>query len=356
MERGYFSHIFIDEAGQACEPEAMVSIKTMADTKTNIILSGDPKQLGPIVRSTAALRLGLGVSYLDRLMALPMYDPSTSNGISVVKLTKNWRSHIEILKYPNQQFYKGELEPYGDTIVTHSLLQCSELATPGFPLVFHAIKGKDLQEANSPSFFNVEEASLVKRYVENIRGNRKLRLEDANIGVITPYHAQVMKIRTLLRKTYSGIKVGSVEEFQGQERRVIIISTVRSSIDFVEFDIKHTLGFVANPRRFNVAITRAQALLIVIGDPDVLSLDPLWRGFMNHVYLGGGWKGVNPDWDPDEDIRPEGGYDSIRREAALTDMEALIERTRTLVIENTEQLGARDEDDAHVDRPWREAD
>ncbi|KAF8520941.1 P-loop containing nucleoside triphosphate hydrolase protein [Hysterangium stoloniferum] len=356
MERGHFSHIFIDEAGQACEPEAMIPIKTMADTKTNIILSGDPKQLGPIVRSSVALELGLGKSYLDRLMTLPMYDPSIGNGISVVKLIKNWRSHVEILKYPNEQFYKGELEAHGDKVITHSLLQCSELATPGFPIVFHAIKGKDLREGNSPSFFNADEASLVKRYVEDIRGNQKLRLQDANIGVITPYHAQVMKIRTLLRKKYSGIKVGSVEEFQGQERRVIIISTVRSSIDFVEFDIRHTLGFVANARRFNVAMTRAQALLIVIGDPDVLSLDPLWRGFLNHVYLGGGWKGVAPDWDPDEPILPEGGYDSIRREAALTDMELLVERIRTLIVESTEPLDAHDEDDAHVDRPWREAD
>lgn len=76
---------------------------------------------------------------------------------------------------------------------------------------------------------------------------------DEQIGVITPYHAQALKIRALLKKSPKGqkIKVGSVEEFQGQERRAIIISTVRSSRDFVSYDLRHTLGFVANPRRFN---------------------------------------------------------------------------------------------------------
>ena len=74
---------------------------------------------------------------------------------------------------------------------------------------------------------------------------------DDQIGIITPYHAQCLKIRASLRDTAGSITVGSVEEFQGQERKIIIISTVRSSQDFVEYDLRHTLGFVANPRRFN---------------------------------------------------------------------------------------------------------
>lgn len=72
-----------------------------------------------------------------------------------------------------------------------------------------------------------------------------------HIGIISPYHAQVCRIRNILPRNGKDIKVGSVEEYQGQERRVIIISTVRSSLDFVSFDLRHTLGFVANPRRFN---------------------------------------------------------------------------------------------------------
>lgn len=71
------------------------------------------------------------------------------------------------------------------------------------------------------------------------------------IGVISPYHAQCGKIGQLISPFAKGVKIGSVEEFQGQERRVIIISTVRSNLEFVQSDINHTLGFVAHPRRFN---------------------------------------------------------------------------------------------------------
>lgn len=81
---GHFTHIFIDEAGQACEPEVMIPIKTMANHRTNVILSGDRKQLGPIVRSPVARELGLGVSYLDRLMANPIYDEDAGHGTTSV--------------------------------------------------------------------------------------------------------------------------------------------------------------------------------------------------------------------------------------------------------------------------------
>lgn len=80
MPRGHFSHIFIDEAGQATEPEAFVSIKTMSDTKMNVILSGDPKQLGPIIRSSIARELGLERSYLERLMDRDAYNLRTCSG------------------------------------------------------------------------------------------------------------------------------------------------------------------------------------------------------------------------------------------------------------------------------------
>lgn len=74
MERGHFTHIFVDEAGQATEPEVLTAIKTMASEDTRIVLSGDPKQLGPIVRSSIARDHGLGVSYMERLMERGVYD------------------------------------------------------------------------------------------------------------------------------------------------------------------------------------------------------------------------------------------------------------------------------------------
>lgn len=73
LPRGHYSHIFVDEAGQATEPEAFIGIKTMADNNTNVVLSGDPKQLGPIIRSDIARRLGLEISYLERLMNREIY-------------------------------------------------------------------------------------------------------------------------------------------------------------------------------------------------------------------------------------------------------------------------------------------
>ncbi|EGO29184.1 hypothetical protein SERLADRAFT_456584, partial [Serpula lacrymans var. lacrymans S7.9] len=276
----------------------MIGIKTMADNKTNIILSGDPKQLGPIIRSSIARELGMETSYLERLMTSDTYDVKSGRGQTVVKLVKNFRSHAAILKFPNERFYAGELEQCGDPKVINAFTGSPQLASKNFPVIFHAVIGKDDREASSPSFFNIDEVSQVKSYITALRSDRKFWITDDEIGVIAPYHAQCLKIRASLQAVADGVKVGSVEEFQGQERKVIIISTVRSSREFIEYDLKHTLGFVASPRRFNVAVTRAQALLIVIGDPSVLSLDPLWRSFLNYVHNNGGWKGPSITWDP----------------------------------------------------------
>ncbi|KAJ7636873.1 P-loop containing nucleoside triphosphate hydrolase protein [Roridomyces roridus] len=355
--RGHYSHIFVDEAGQATEPEVMIAIKTMADGKTNVVLSGDPKQLGPIIRSAIARELGFETSYIERLMAREIYDEKKGYGTSVVKLTKNFRSHNAILKFPNERFYKNELQQCGKPSVIDSFLQSPLLPCKTFPIVFHAIAGRDAREASSPSFFNIDEASQVKNYVETLRSDRKFRITDADIGVIAPYHAQCQKIRNTLRAVAEGVKVGSVEEFQGQERRVIIISTVRSSREFVAYDLRHTLGFVANPRRFNVAVTRAQALLVVVGDPDVLGLDPLWRSFLNYIHNNGGWKGRAISWDPTAPVAEDGGYDHTVREAAQRDMNEFTRRIEALTIAGAEAIQEEgDGDDTNVDRPWNDTE
>ena len=80
ISRGHYTHIFVDEAGQATEPEAMIAIKTMANRNTNIVLSGDPKQLGPIIRSSIARELGLEKSFMERLMDREIYDEVKSHG------------------------------------------------------------------------------------------------------------------------------------------------------------------------------------------------------------------------------------------------------------------------------------
>ncbi|KAI0765417.1 P-loop containing nucleoside triphosphate hydrolase protein [Fomes fomentarius] len=348
---GHFTHIFVDEAGQATEPEVLTAIKTMASASTRIVLSGDPKQLGPIVRSSIAREHGLGVSYMERLMERPVYDAQRGRGVSWIKLLQNYRSHQAILHYPNQKFYDNELEVCGAPHVINSFLGSSQLAQPNFPVVFHAISGHNDRESTSPSYFNIDEACEVKAYVQALLEDRSHPIQARDIGVITPYHAQVRKIRKLLRDAgIADVHVGSVEEFQGQERRVIIISTVRSSADLLAFDAKFTLGFVSNPRRFNVAITRAQALLIVVGEPTILAVDPIWRGFMNHIYLHGGWRGDAPVWDVNAPVKTEGDYSDELEERVASDMSALMARL---------ELGGEGEDvegDANVDRPFQEAD
>jgi putative helicase MOV10L1 len=88
-------------------------------------------------------------------------------------------------------------------------------------------------------------------------------------------------------------KIGSVEEFQGQERKVIILSAVRSSPTLIKTDICHALGFIASPKRLNVALTRARALLIILGNPHLLARDPYWRSVLNYCVKHGGYTGCD---------------------------------------------------------------
>ncbi|QRW00523.1 RNA helicase [Ceratobasidium sp. AG-Ba] len=348
IPRGHFSWIFVDEAGQACEPEVMIAVKTLAGPDTNIVLSGDPRQLGPIIRSPIALQMGLGLSYLERLMSMPMYHPTTMRGRTVVKLTKNWRNHTAILRYPNERFYANELEPCAPATTTDSLLEWSELGRRGFPIIFENIAGEDKQEKSSPSWFNPDEASCVKHYVSKLRDLRRPVISTGDIGIITPYNQQVRRIRKILQGSPGdGIK----------ERKVIIVSTVRSSADQIEFDLRHTLGFVANDRRFNVTVTRAQALLIIVGDASVLGLDPLWRSFLTYIHQNGGWKGIPIPWQ----TTSVNSYNAAsRREGAMADLASLIERTRTMNLSLGGAGGGSGEADeveieeANVDRPWRD--
>lgn len=193
VRRGHYSHIFIDEAGQCTEPDAMIPVKTMGDRLTNIVVAGDNKQLGPIIRSQVARDLGLNQSYLARLMAREVYDLQThtgstyvplkicqmhvlrENSIRIVKLVKNFRSHPTILEFSNSHFYNGELQPCGDPVLTHSLLR-SHLVQKNFPVIFYGIIGKDQQEESSPSFFNIDEVTRVKKYCLELMDDRRLRL------------------------------------------------------------------------------------------------------------------------------------------------------------------------------------
>ncbi|XP_065066981.1 putative helicase MOV-10 [Rhopilema esculentum] len=302
----FFTHIFLDECGQSVEPEALIPLAGLLSPENEkggqIVLAGDPRQLGPVLRSPIAIEHGLSLSMLERLMASgPIYQKSAEGSYDskfITKLIKNYRSHPAILKKPNEYFYDNELIPEADTFKTTTLCKWAELPAKDFPIIFHGVTGEDQREGNSPSFFNPQEAAVVVKYAQSLLEERKLGVTPDEIGIISPYHKQVSKIRKLLEKKIKSprideIKVGSVEEFQGQERRIIIISTVRSNEEYLKTDSAFRLGFLKNPKRFNVAITRAQALLVMIGNPFVLSKDKYWKGVLDYCIANGGYTGCS---------------------------------------------------------------
>ncbi|XVE81647.1 hypothetical protein DITRI_Ditri15bG0082000 [Diplodiscus trichospermus] len=272
VSRGHFSHIFLDEAGQASEPESMIPIANLYQRQTVVVLAGDPMQLGPVIYSREADTLGLGKSYLARLFECEFYSNGDEN--YVTKLVRNYRCDPEILYLPSLLFYNGELIPCKDERGSF-LNSVKFLPNKEFPIYFFGIQGCDEREGSNPSWFNRIEASKVVEIVKSLTASGVVSEED--IGVITPYRQQVLKLKKAFENLeIPDIKVGSVEQFQGQERKVIIISTVRSTVKHNEFDRNHCLGFLSNPRRFNVAITRAIALLVIVGNPHIIAEDPYW--------------------------------------------------------------------------------
>ncbi|KAK0677637.1 MOV10 Helicase, partial [Pygoscelis papua] len=325
---GFFSHVFIDECGQAVEPESVVAIAgllTAMDQETNpnggqLVLAGDPQQLGPVLRSPLAIEHGLGTSLLERLMLHnPLYKKSSGgyNPQFVTKLLWNYRSHEAILRIPNELFYDSELKACESDELDVRSLYCAwdELPKKGFPIIFHGVCGEDQREAKSPSFFNTAEIEVLVHYLKKLLQSRGKggcpSVSPKEVGIISPYRKQVEKIRKAITSLdpvlqtlpdISLLKVGSVEEFQGQERRIILISTVRSCSEYLQLDQTFKLGFLKNPKRLNVAITRAKALLIVVGNPAVLSKDQHWQRFLRYCREEGGYTGYPyEDESPAED-------------------------------------------------------
>ncbi|XP_021114419.1 RNA helicase Mov10l1 isoform X1 [Heterocephalus glaber] len=298
---GHFTHVFVDEAGQASEPECLIPLGLISDVSGQIVLAGDPMQLGPVIKSRLAMAFGLNMSMLERLMSRAVYLRDENafgacgayNPLLVTKLVKNYRSHSALLALPSRLFYHRELEVCADSKVVTSLLGWEKLPKKGFPLIFHGVRGSEAREGRSPSWFNPAEAVQVMRYCCLLAQSMSNQVSAKDIGVITPYRKQVEKIKILLRNVdLMDIKVGSVEEFQGQEYLVIIISTVRSSEDRFEDD-RYFLGFLSNSKRFNVAITRPKALLIVLGNPHVLIRDPCFGALLEYSVANGVYTGCD---------------------------------------------------------------
>ncbi|XP_037629487.1 putative helicase mov-10-B.2 [Sebastes umbrosus] len=304
----HYTYLFVDEAGQAAETECLIPIAGLLESKKcQIVLAGDPKQLGPFITSRIAVKHGLGVSLLERLMNdIDLYKSHKTQGYNnrfVTKLLRNYRSHPAILKIPNELFYNGELQPHAPKATCMSYCRWEHLPKKGFPLIFHGVAGTDERDADSPSIYNMAEVQVLKEYlkalVEHLRKKGVTKIEPGEIGIIAPYRKQVMKIQNALqtdkdlrKEDLGNVLVGSVEQFQGKEYNVILLSTVRSNPKLTAQMQKCTLGFVDNEKRFNVALTRARALLIVVGDPRVLKTDQMWNKFIHYCFTEGGYRGI----------------------------------------------------------------
>lgn len=324
LPQPHFGYLLVDEAAQSMEPEILIALAVaVTDEKYSepsiLALAGDAKQLGPNI--VAPECIGLDTSLLDRLSARSVYkdhpsarknqivaggpggegSPEWKLGIPFVALVRNYRSATPILGVPSTLFYAESLVPSASVAkIQNSPLHSYARLANKFPLLFINVKGADEAVDEGASYFNMQEVLMITHLVAELTSpaghaqHGALRPEE--ISVITPYREQVWRIRLALRAiNQGGVDVGNVEALQGAENRVVIISTVRSLShkDLVADRAKHR-GLMFEPRRFNVALTRAKEVLIVVGNAEMLSLDPNWRTFLNFCTRNGGFSGSPP--------------------------------------------------------------
>ncbi|XP_034655404.1 probable RNA helicase armi [Drosophila subobscura] len=301
---GHFTHLFLDEAGQSTEPEAMMPAALLSKDRGQVILSGDPHQLQPIILSKYGRHCGFDLSLLERLLATQPYakdlvgypDSSGYNPLVLTKLLHNYRALPSIMATYSKLFYDDELISMvseEDSRERTLLGRVQSVLGTGMPrnhgVCFVGIMGQNMQDRDSPSWYNPLEAREVYLMVISLY---RCAVTPDQIGILTPYTKQVKTIRGLFMGTNVAMpKVGSAEEFQGQERDIMLISTVRSSETLLVKDAHLSLGFVRCHKRLNVAISRARAFLVVYGNPHLLSVDDNWRHLItfcanNNAYFG----------------------------------------------------------------------
>ena len=263
-----FQSLVIDECGQATEPETIIPISL---TKGRVVLVGDHKQLGPIVQSKKAWKQGYEISLFERLVTI---------NCPLIQLDTQYRMHPEIVLFPNLKFYDGSLK--NAVTAKDRRLKFFPWPRPNVQMMFYACE-YGVMNREGTSFLNQLEALLVSNVARYFTSNRVgIRPED--IGVITPYDAQHEYLLTRCNM-HDKIEVASVDGFQGREKEVIIITCVRSFQEDSEGRKWQSgdIGFLNDPRRLNVALTRAKRGLVIIGNPLVLCKDQLWLHFLNHL-------------------------------------------------------------------------
>lgn len=289
LSASHFTHLLLDEAGQCLETEAIVAISLMAGTDTQIVLAGDEKQLGPVVARPELEETGFGVSLFERMMKIKYYNEEQAefNAVLSNTLQYNYRSLPSILHIYNGLFYGFTLKAMVTSGPQLEYLENLQTVLPSIPgrlptqgVFFYGVLGAQQRASSNPSWLNPKEAIIILDLLEKFRS---LNVSMDDIGIISPYQGQVRYIReVMVKRNMPEVKIGSVEEYQGQEKPIILLSTVRSSKKQFEYDQQFNLGFVHNPKRMNVALSRAQSLLVIVGDPVTLSVDNNWNKLVKY--------------------------------------------------------------------------
>ena len=277
LEGQKFGTLFIDEAAQALEAACWIPIRRVS----RVILAGDHCQLPPTVKSFAALKAGLGKTLMERIV---------DNKPEVVTLLKmQYRMNEEIMRFSSDWFYGNQVESAPE-VKFRSILDLD------IPMTWVDTSQFQLPE-NEESLFkeqfvgesfgriNKAEAELTLMALETYFGKigkQRILDERIDVGVISPYRAQVQYLRRLLKKKdffkpYRHlISVNTVDGFQGQERDVILISLVRANDE-------GQIGFLRDLRRMNVAITRARMKLIILGDASTMTRHPFYKKLYEYI-------------------------------------------------------------------------
>lgn len=264
-----FGTLFIDEAAQALEAACWIPIRK-AD---RVILAGDHCQLPPTVKAPEALRAGLGHTLMQTIVK------SKPDTVSLLKL--QYRMNDEIMRFSSEWFYGGMLQSAPE-VKYRSILDFDT------PIEWVNTEGLDCNEefiGENYGRINKSEAELsieqLKGYITKI-GRERFLDERIDVGMISPYKAQVQYLRCLVRndaffKPYrQAITINTVDGFQGQERDVILISLVRANEE-------GQIGFLNDLRRMNVAITRARMKLIILGDASTLTRHAFYKKLYTYI-------------------------------------------------------------------------
>ncbi|MBK9519248.1 MAG: AAA family ATPase [Anaeromyxobacter sp.] len=254
----------VDEATQAVEPACYLALLRAG----RVVLAGDHLQLPPTVLSAAAQAGGLGRSLFERLVDL--------HGDAVkVTLLEQHRMNEAIMRFPSDALYGGLLRAH-PAVAGHHLDDA--------PLEVVDTSGRGFEEATpegSDSRENQGEAALCAAEVERVLA---LGVSPAEVAVITPYDGQVQRLRALLAaRVEQGLEVDTVDGFQGREKEAVVVSLVRANED-------GEVGFLADVRRMNVALTRARKKLVVVGDGATVARHPFYERFLAHAQASGAWR------------------------------------------------------------------